>query len=141
VIPLRGPILRVSQSDAEDLLHNRPVLKRSGTHCGPVLPLAPADQVVEGGERVPLMIQMPMQQGQPLSIAIRAMQTLKTYHKMLGAFALSMSFFDLQSRCPDSGTRLAPSGLHLLFILCHQEFNRSESPLDMQPNGCILYLQ
>src|ERR1035437_411471 len=65
VIPLRIGILRVRESDAEDLLHDCAVFEGSGTQLSPILSLAAVDQIVEGGKRVLLMIQMPMQHGLP----------------------------------------------------------------------------
>jgi hypothetical protein len=64
-MPLRIGVLGVRESDAKDLLHDGAVFEGNGAQLSPIRPLAAVDQIVEGGKRVFLMIQMPMQHGSP----------------------------------------------------------------------------
>ena len=49
------------ESDAKDLFHNRAISQCSGTQLCPVVAFTAINYVVEGGERVLLMIQVPME--------------------------------------------------------------------------------
>ena len=57
---LRIGILRVGKSDAEDFLHDAAVLDSHRTQLRPIRTFAAFDHIVESGQRVFLVIQMPM---------------------------------------------------------------------------------
>jgi hypothetical protein len=65
VIPLRGSVFGMGERDAKNFLHEGAVFKRNQTQLSPIRALASPDQIVEGGQRVLLMIQMPVQHGLP----------------------------------------------------------------------------
>src|ERR1017187_8900335 len=58
-IPLRIRVLRVSKGDTKNLLDDGAVLQGNRTQLSPVLPLAAFYQIIEGGKRVTLVVQMP----------------------------------------------------------------------------------
>jgi len=62
VIPLRGRILRVRESNAENILHEAPVSEGSRTQLSPIFPLASIDNIVDCGQDISdPVIQVPMQ--------------------------------------------------------------------------------
>jgi hypothetical protein len=63
VIPLCIDVAGVSECDVKDLLHKDAVFEGHGAQLSPILALAAVNHIVEGGKRVLLMIQMPVQHG------------------------------------------------------------------------------
>jgi hypothetical protein len=97
MVPLRVGIPSMSERDAEDLLHDLAVFEGNRTQAGPILALAAVDYIVQGSQRVLLMIQMAMQHGLPFP---KTSAHVQTNCKTLKNGPLSACIPDAVSRVP-----------------------------------------